>query len=192
MSEVYIGVTVSNGEVYHIALQTELRAPSRPNGPGWTEELGLPIGTFYWKNLMQDDYIEYFLAKNERCWAHRKDARGMPAHDAVTVVSWRRLSLAEHEQFNVDRPYRNALRDLDGKIIYDIAAARACHQNVLRRERAQNMPILDILWMRAMAKADIVEADAIEVLRQKWRDGPIDPRIFLATTVEELKTILVE
>jgi len=187
VSEVYIAVTVSNGEVYHLAIQTELRAPSRPRGDGWTFDEKRVI----WTNQVPNTYIEYFIALNERLWAHRKDSRTGAPYDAVTVMGWRRLTLAEHEQFNVDRRYRNALRDNAGKIEYDIVAARECHRNKFRMDRSNHLPLLDIQWMRAIAAGDKELADAIEVERQMWRDAPIDPRIDAAQSVEELKQITV-
>jgi hypothetical protein len=188
MSEVYIGVIVSSGEVYHVALQTELRSPARPRGDGWVFDDGRGV----WTNPLEDAYIEYFIALNERSWAHRKDSRGGPAYDAVSVVSWRRLTQAEHEQFNADRPYRNALRDNNGVIEYDIAAARECQRNRFRLQRSGKLPMLDILWMRAVAANDTELAAALEEERQLWRDAPIDPRIDAAQSVEELKQIKVE
>jgi len=187
MSEIYVGVTVSNGEIYHLAIQTEMRAPSRPRGDGWMFDKEHEI----WVNPIGDTYIEYFIALNERLWAHRKDSRSGLPYNAVTVMSWRRLTQAEHDQFNVDRRYRNALRDNGSKIEYDIIAARECHRNKFRAERHNNLPLLDIQWMRAMAAKDQELADAIEVERQKWRDAPADPRIEAAQTVEELKQIKV-
>jgi len=185
--EVYIAVTVSNGEVYHLAVQTEFRAPTRPNGDGWSfdEKRGV------WLNSISDTYIEYLIAKNERQWAHRRDGRGLPAYDAVQVVSWRRLTQAEHEQFNQDRPYRNALRDRDGRIEHDIAAARERHRDLLRHQRAQAMPELDARFMRALGQGKKAEQDAVETERQKWRDAPADPSIDAAQSIEELKLIKV-
>lgn len=187
MSEVYIGVTVSNGEVYHMALQTEFRAPSRPKGDGWTfdEKRGM------WMNPVGDLYIEYIISKNERVWAHRKDGRTGEPYDAVTVVSWRRLSQAEHEQFDTDRPYRKSLRDRNGKIEHDIVAAREQHRDILRWQRNHAMPELDAQFTRALGQGKKVEQDAIEAERQKWRDAPADPRIDAAQSVEELKQITI-
>jgi hypothetical protein len=187
MSEVYIAVTVTNGEVYHLAVQTEMRAPSRPKGDGWLFDEKRAV----WTNPVSDTYIEYLIAKNERGWAHRKDGRGMPAYDAVQVVSWLRLTQAEHEQFNQDRPYRNALRARNGKIEYDIAAARERCRELLRHQRAHAMPELDAQFMRALGQGKKVEQDAIEAERQKWRDAPADPRIDAAQSVGELKQIRV-
>lgn len=185
MSEVYIAVTVSSGEVYHLALQTEYRAPKRPRGDGWTydEKRG------FWVGSLPDSYIEYFIALNERQWSHRKDERTGERRDAVTVLSWRKLTQEEHELFDIDRRYRNALRDNDGKLEYDIEAARECHRNKCRMDRANHMPQLDINWMRAMAAHNYELADAIEAERQRWRDAPIDPRIDAAQSVDELKLL---
>lgn len=187
--ETYIAVTVNTGEVYHLALQDEIRAPSKPNGPGWRfdpkrGEHGM------WVNQLPDAYVEYIIAKNERQWAHRKDSRVGPAiNTGLAVVSWRKLTQAEHEQFNVDRRYRNALRDNAGKLEHCIVTARECHRNYMRRMRQNHLPMLDIQWSRAMAAGDIEHANAIELTRQRWRDCPIDPRIDAAQSVEELKVI---
>jgi len=186
MSEVYIAVTVTtSGEVYHLAIQTEMRAPSRPRGDGWVFDEKRNV----WTNPIGDTYIEYFIALNERQWAHRKDSRSGLSYSAVTVVSWRRLTQQEHEQFNKDRRYRNALRDNAGKIEYDIAAARECHRDKLRHERANAMPLLDADWMRAAGQGK--DTGAVEAERQKWRDAPADPRIEAAQSVDELKQITV-
>lgn len=186
MSEIYIAVTVSNGEVYHMAIQTEFRAPSRPKGDGWTLDETKGI----WRNTVSDTYIEYLVAKNERGWAHRKDGRGMPAYDAVRVVSWRRITQAEHEKFNENRyPYRAALRDRDGKIEHDIVVARECHRIMFRQQRVAKFAELDAQWMRATGQGKKAEADAIEAERQKLRDAPADPRIEAAKSIEELSLI---
>jgi len=187
MSEIYVAVTVSDGEVYRLAIQTELRAPSRPKGDGWKFDEQRAI----WTNPVGDAYIEYFIARNERQWGRRKDSRTGEQSGGVTVMSWRRLTLAEWSQFDADRPYRNALRDLEGKIAYDIEAARECHRNVLRLERSVRLPALDILWMRAVASKDEALATQLEAERQKLRDAPDDPRIDAAQSVEELKLIKV-
>jgi len=188
MSEIHVAVTVSDGEVYRLAIQTELRAPSRPKGDGWTFDEKRAI----WTNPVGDAYVEYFIARNERQWGRRKDSRTGEQSGGVAVMSWRRLTLAEWSQFDADRPYRNALRDVEGKIEYDIEAARECHRNVLRLGRAVRLPELDILWMRAIASGDAERAKELEAERQKWRDAPIDPRIDAAQSVEELKKITVE
>jgi hypothetical protein len=189
--ELYIAVTVAapslpTGEVYHLALQSELRAPSRPTGPDWSFDEKRQV----WSNPLKDRYIEYVIAKNENQWSHRREDRSKPAYNiGLSVVSWRKLSKEDHEKFNVDRRYRNAMRDRDGKLEYCIHTARECHRNYMRRMRQNNLPMLDIQWMRAMAAGDTEHAAAIEMVRQRWRDAPIDPRIDAAQSVAELKVI---
>lgn len=187
MGEVYVAVTVSDGGVYHLALQTGLRAPSQPRGSGWSfdEKQGL------WTNAIADAYVEYFIALNERQWAHRKATRFATAEQlSVTVVGWRRLSQTEHEQFNQDRPYRNALVDRGDRIEHDVVKARECCRNIVRYQRAQVMPVLDGEYMRALGQGDRAEQGIIETKRQAWRDAPANPLIDAVQSVAELKAIL--
>jgi hypothetical protein len=183
---IHVFATVSNGEVYRFAIEEEFRAPSRPSGEGWIFDDQRNI----WMNPVTDAYIDYFIARNEQQWKHRRDSRGgLAADTGVTVVSWRRVTQAEWDVLSVDRQYRNALRDRGSKIEHDMPAARECHRKMLRAQRAHAMPELDAQWMKHTGRGDKKSADAIEVRRQKWRDAPADPRIDAAKTVDELKAI---
>jgi hypothetical protein len=130
-------------------------------------------------------------------WAKpRRGGRNGEIEPGTVIVSWRRLSQAEHDFISADRPgvgayYRRAIVDNAGAIQHDIAKARGCHRDRLRHERAFVMPQLDNEWMRATRQKDRPGLDAVEIEQQKWADAPADPRIDAAQTVEELKQITV-
>lgn len=190
MSELYVAATWSDGSVSHHAIQLEGRFPSQPKG-GWSKA----EGGLAWKREATDANIEYEMA---RYAFYRMNT------DGLGLMGWRRLSQAEHDLFEQDRPngkpttrpytggtYRNALVDRAGKIEHDIVKARDCCREELRRQRRNAMLVLDGQWMGATGQGKKAEADAVEAERQKWRDAPADPRIDAAGSVEELKQIKV-
>lgn len=103
-------------------------------------------------------------------------------------VSWKQISeddLPERDD------YRNALRDIDGKLQHDLATAKVLHRNIIRHERAAAFAKLDGDWMKAVAQNDVETIAAVEAKRQVWRDAPNDPRIDEANSIAELKTLKV-
>lgn len=178
-SEIYIVVSRSDGSVAHIAFQTRGRFPSQPKG-GWERD---PEGDkgFGWKREATDANIEYELARHSANWGRMGDP---------TLVGWRRLSLEEHEMFNKDRVYRNALKDDGGKIKHDMPKARELHKARLRHLNGDKFMSLDRQWVDASASGKKSEADAIEAKRKALRDFVNDPRIDAAQTIEELKLIV--
>ena len=177
LGQVFIAVKMSSGFVIHCAFQTRGRG-FRSRFEGWSE----PDESGWQTRADSDANIEFYVAQTER---------EMWSKDGHTVVSWRRISDAEHALFERDRPYRNALVDNAGRIEYDMSRARERHRLQLRRERTAAMIDLDARFMRALGQGNKAEQDAVEAERQKWRDVPADPRIEAAQTLEELKQIRV-
>jgi len=105
-------------------------------------------------------------------------------------VRWRRIE--EAEIVEKDRVFRGAWRDTGSSVEPDLIVARVLKADMIRKERKAALAELDGEWMRAMGQGKTVEADAVEVERQKWRDATADPRIEAAKSVEELKQIAVK
>lgn len=101
------------------------------------------------------------------------------------AVSWKMI---DESILPKDRTFRNALKH---DMTYDLDKARQVLRNEIRHARAKKFADLDAKWMRAQGQGKKAEADAIEVERQKLRDAPADPRIEAATSVEELRTLMV-
>jgi len=177
VNEIYIVAAWSDGSVSHEAIQLVGRFPSKPKGE-WVYS-----GELLWTRQPTDSTIEYELSRTEMRRAQL---------DNLALVHWRRLTQSEHDLFGVDRVYRNALVDRNGKIEHDLLKARECHRSEIRRHRRNAMLELDGRWMGATGQGKKKEADAIEAERQKWRDAPADPRIEAAKSVEELKTLVVD
>lgn len=163
MSELYILVKFSDDSVAHVALQTEIRAAGGILTPIWT-----------------DAKIATEIGRYASVWIR----------DGKVVASWRPLSPAEHEQFNQDRPYRDAMEDVGGVLKHNMPKARLLHQAILRHRNGDRFMTLDREWVDAAASGDKQKADAIEVTRKMLRDSVNDPRIATANTVEELKQIV--
>ena len=105
------------------------------------------------------------------------------------VTGWRILRDGD---VPADRTYRDALIDTGEAIVHDMGRARAVHRGRIRARRAEAMRELDAKWMRATGQGKVAEADAIEALRQQWRDAPADPRIDAAETTSELTRAIFE
>lgn len=89
-----------------------------------------------------------------------------------------------------DRTYRNAWTH-DGKsITHDMVKARNLHREILRRNRAPKLAALDIEYQRADENGDTARKRTIALQKQALRDVTNDPRIDLATTLDELKAII--
>jgi hypothetical protein len=170
MSEIYVAIERSDGTVAHMAFQTECRAPSKPQGQ-W-----MPAANGVWTILPTDFNIAFEVARTARTW----EAEG------VSVVSWKRLTLAEHEQFNEYRHHRDALELVGGKVQHNMPKARELHKHLLRHQRAEKLLVLDGVYNGAVAQKNNAKADAVEAKRQELRDLTSDPRIDAATTVAEL------
>lgn len=175
MAEVYICVALSDGSVVHIAYQTEMRAPKYPGGP-WVGPNALGVFT----RDSSDANIEYEVSRAARHWRQ----------DGKETVSWRRLSDAEHQVFNQDRDYRNALEDVGGKLQHNMVKARELHKAVLRHWNGDKLLMLDREWVDASADGKKADADAVQAKRQALRDFVNDPRIDAAQTLAELKALV--
>jgi hypothetical protein len=176
--EVFIAIRMVSGFVVHMSFQTRGRN-FVPDFEGWSEPDKDGVQT----RTAIDADIEFEVAKNER---------ELYSKSGHVVLSWRRISEAEHQMFEKDRRYRNSLTDNAGKLEYDIVQARERHRLYLRRVRSEALIELDAQWMRATGQGRKADLDAIEAQRQKWRDAPADPRIAAAKTIEDLKVIEVE
>jgi len=174
MSEVYIGISRTDGSVAHYAFQTEMRSSVAPKGPWRLAD------NERWARESSDENIEFDVARLALYWGRMGDP--LP-------VGWRRLSLAEHEQFNQDRDYRDALEDVGGKIQHNMPKARDLHRACLRHKNGDKFMQLDREWVNCSAVGDKQGADAVEAKRKALRDFVTDPRIDNATNLDELKRV---
>ena len=176
MSEAYVCVSVSDGAVYHLAIQLESRlAGVPPSGSGW----GGPFTDGTYGREATDAVIQHEVDRAAVAWAARSDG-------AVTVLGWRRLSDAEHDVFSRNRPHRDALEDVAGVLRHDMPKARELHRHLLRHQRAEKLLVLDGAYNGAVGAGDAVRAAAIEAMRAELRDLTSDPRIEAAKDVAEL------
>jgi hypothetical protein len=173
MSEVYIGVSRSDGSVVHVAFQTVMRAPTRPDTGGWQgpDQLGR-----YFREA-SDSNIAADLARFNEQWAQLGDP---------TMTGWRKLSDPEHEMFNQNRAHRNALEDVGGKIQHNMPKARELHREYLRHYNGDKLIGLDRDWVNASVAKDNAKIKATEDKRKALADTVVDPRIEAAKTIEEL------
>jgi len=104
------------------------------------------------------------------------------------VVSWRPLDPAD---LPIDRIYRNAWRDVGGKIEHDMPQVREIALTRVRRDRAALLTQLDADWMRATGQGKRQEADAVEARRQALRDRPavLAASLASATTPEQVTAL---
>ena len=105
------------------------------------------------------------------------------------VKSWRRI---QDSDLILDRTFRNAWRDINGKHEVDMPHAREIHKDHLRMLRAEKLIQLDGEYMRADEENNAVKKNEIRLKKQKLRDITIDPRIESARTPEELKNACIE
>jgi hypothetical protein len=124
------------------------------------------------------DYIDYQI--NKYGWTGDKQA-----------VSWR---IVDKDYPAVDRTYRDAWKDAPGrnKPDHDMVKARGIHRDILRKQRVSIMEDLDVEYQKADEIADQQKKRDIAVKKQKLRDVTADPRIDVATNVEELKLLTIE
>lgn len=104
------------------------------------------------------------------------------------VTSWTRI---KGEDLPIDRTFRHAWRHDGKKFTHDMKKVREIH---VERQRIARIPLLEQLdreWMKAMGQGNKVEADRIELERQKLRDLPttIQPELEKAKTPEEVRKI---
>jgi hypothetical protein len=174
--------------VYHYAFQQVGRFPAPPpKDSGWSLQ---PNGLY--TRAASDQNIEHDIRKTEReQWNIEKREADGALRAPVQVLSWRRLTQIEHERFEVDREYRNALEDDGVSIAHNMAKAGALHVELLRVKRTEKLAQLDVEWSKAAAQKRGNEADAVEAKRQELRDFPVAlaPTIAACKTVEELKAI---
>lgn len=151
------------------ALITCGRSPTLPVGGQWIGDTG------WWQRDPTTPNVEAALRK--------AFPPGQPQ-----PVSWRRINPGV---IPIDASYRNAWID-DGVVItHDMPKARELYRDKLRSLRERMLTDLDGQWMKAVGQGDIAAQAAVEKERQKWRDAPADPRIDAATTVDELKAIVI-
>jgi hypothetical protein len=95
---------------------------------------------------------------------------------------------------NIDRSFRDAWKESNGKIDHDFDKVHKIHLARLREQRATMLENLDGEWMRAVGQGETDEAKAIEAERQKLRDFPqvVQPRLNSAKTMEEIKAINIK
>lgn len=181
MAEVYIGISRDDGSVVHYAFQTFMRCPVNPGGPWRRVDGG-------WERDASDANIEFDVMRLTRYWASRKDEAGNPDPDAA-MVGWRRLTQAEHDMFEQDRHYRDALEDTGGKIQHNMTKAAELHRARIRHDNGDKFLTMDREWVDAMARGDKLAADAVEAQRKAMRDSVNDPRINAARSIDDLKAI---
>ena len=187
MSNVYVAISMTNGMVYHMTILGEGRFPSQPRDGFWQPDLDGEVNpTGLWRREVNDTVISFEVNKASYVWA-----KATPDRPAALPTGWRVLSDDEHQQFETDRVYRNALIvDEKGVLKHDIVRARDCHRGYVRKQRATAMVELDAKWMKFKGQGKDSDAAAVETQRQGWRDAPADQRIEAAQSVDDLKKLL--
>lgn len=192
-TEVYVGVTRTDGSVEHLAVQLVGRFPAAPNA-FWQ-----PLDDNLWGRLKlfvigltgrpkwatfgrepTDQAINYEVMRRDAYWT----VMGDPG-----LVSWRRLSMLEHEMFNQNRGHRNALEDVGGKIQHNMPKARELHREMLRHYNGDKLLGLDREWVNASIAKDNAKVKATEDKRKALADTVSDPRIEAAQTITELLAV---
>lgn len=186
MSEVYVAVERSDGSVAHIAVQLVMRMSG-------------PIGSKQEDQLRSRGWYADLDAARNVVWVREdgpmtieREVRRFEQElwqplDGLSVVRWRRLSIAEHEVFNAHRGHRDALEmKPDGSISHNMPKARELHRHLLRHQRAEKLLILDAEYNGAVAAGRAQLAADVDTKRQELRDLTDDPRIEAAQTIEEL------
>jgi hypothetical protein len=201
-TEVYAAITRADGSVVHVAVQLVGRFPTAPNrfwqlldDDLWSrlkllvlKLKGRPPWATYGREPT-DEAINYECMRLDYAWTNRFDEYGQPLPPEPGMVSWRRISDAEHQMFNQDRIYRDALEDAGGKIQHNMTKAKELHRAHLRHVNGDKFMALDRQWVDAMAANKRPEADAVEAKRKAMRDRVNDPAIDAAKTIEELKAV---
>lgn len=190
-TENYIVISRTDGSVAHMAFQMVGRFPRAPNG-FWTlldDSLWASLKTFLTGALTsRPAWATYGREPTDQAINHevmRLDA-GWMARGEPGLISWRRISEAEHFMFNEHRRHRDALEDAGGTIRHNMPRARELHRDLLRHQRVEKLMALDGQFNAARTKQ---AQDAIEAKRQALRDAPADPRIDAAVSVQDLLTI---
>lgn len=93
-----------------------------------------------------------------------------------------------HEgELPADRYFRNAWCHQDDKFSIDMNKAREIHKNVLREKRKPLLAKLDVEYMKALEKNDVVKLAEISAKKQTLRDVTEDDSILKAASPDELK-----
>jgi hypothetical protein len=201
-TEIYIAVTRTDGSVVHVAVQLVGRFVQAPNQYWqllddnlWSRMKllvlklkGRPPWATYGREPT-DQAINYECMRLDYSWTNRFDDKGQLLPPDPGMVSWRRISDAEHELFTKDRQYREALEDVGGKLKHNMTKAKELHRAHLRHVNGDKFMQLDRQWVDAMASGDKQGADDVEKIRKKMRDRVNDPLIDAAQTIEELKAV---
>lgn len=101
------------------------------------------------------------------------------------IVSWREIDPSEKP---LDRTFRDAWKDT-GKIDVDMVKARDIQRDRIRAKRKPKLEALDIEYMKAHEKADVLAMNRIVAQKQALRDAPAHPDIEAAQTPEALKNV---
>lgn len=162
--ETYVVSKMQDGHLVHVTLQHKVRTATGIRHFAWT-----------------DAEIQRELARHYGSWAR----------NGWVMLSWRRLTDAEHKLFEKDDPnerrwYRNALIEKNGVIEHDMTKARELHRARLRHYRTNLFTKLDGEWMKASGQGNTTEAQSIEAKRQVLRDWPQDQMIEQCTSVADL------
>lgn len=178
MSEVYVLAVRSDGSVAHVAFQTTMRYPTQPSSGGWVAD-----GQGSWRRDPTDANILHDLKRLEEYWRQT---------DGLTISSWRRLTQQEHEMFERDRNYRDALELTNSELKHNMPKARELHRALLRHVAGDKLMTLDRQWVDASASGDVLVAREIQRQRKALRDASDDPRIEAAQMLDELKRVVIE
>ena len=187
---VQIALTLSDGRVARTTVMLLGRFPSPPVEGGWRDS-GTPG---LWMRSDSDANLQAEVDKLAAFFAQprilNKSGEQIPG---VTVVSWRRLSEDEAAAFDVDREYRDALRDTGAGVRYDMEHAREIHRNRLRLLRAPKLADLDVAWMREMeSPTEPGRLKEISTEKQRLRDITACQAISDAKTIADLRAVTLD
>lgn len=162
---VRVAITMADGSVGLMQFNTLAAGSVLPFGAEW-------VSPGVWKREQTDAAV------------FAEVARAHP--DAI------KFRLVHESEVPADRDFRDALVD-DGKALaHDMERAREIHRERLRAERAPMLAKLDVDAIRAQTESrDEVALAGVIAEKQRLRDITADPRIEAATTIEELKAIVL-
>lgn len=120
-------------------------------------------------------------------WLRPDGGISIAAQDAPIPADWVRGLEINVTDIPTDRTFRNAWK-MD--LTVDMTLAREIHKNNLRIQRAPKLAALDIEYQKADEAGDLTLKKQIADKKKALRDITVDPRIAMAQTPEELKSVI--
>lgn len=101
------------------------------------------------------------------------------------------FNIVDSSEIPLDRSYRGAWVNLNGKIEHCLIKAKHILKDKLRMERKPLLESLDVKFMRAIEEGDTSSLKSIKEEKQRLRDITNLPSIESAKTIEDLKKVVI-